>query len=161
MYIPRTQITICFYWKGLVSGGCPSKIEVIGALGIYIFTYIYIYIQGWLSRNHPSMILSICQIAPLLIFKDDFKKNPSKSKISQIWWMTNRSPPVIPASNSSSSGQALCKAYQIWNAKAGSINLWFLVITDHWKPFSYAPSLESMQTCTDYFPFIKKKTIKQ
>ena len=39
----------CFDWNfGLVLGGCwPSKIEVIGALGVYLYSYIYIYY--WIS----------------------------------------------------------------------------------------------------------------
>ena len=36
MYIPRTQMTRVLLGKGIVLWGCPSKIEVIGALGGYI-----------------------------------------------------------------------------------------------------------------------------
>ena len=43
MYIPRTQMTLVLNGKGLVLGGWPSKIGVIGVLGIYIYI-IYIYI---------------------------------------------------------------------------------------------------------------------
>ena len=37
IYIPRTQMTLVLVGKGLVSGGRPSKIEVIGVLDIYIY----------------------------------------------------------------------------------------------------------------------------
>ena len=39
--IPRTQMgPLVLLGKGLVLRGSPSKIEVIGVLGIYIYTYI-------------------------------------------------------------------------------------------------------------------------
>ena len=45
IYIAGTQMTLVLVGKGLVLGGWPSKIEVIGALGTHTHTHIYIYIQ--------------------------------------------------------------------------------------------------------------------
>ena len=47
-------MTLVLIGKGLVLGGEPSKIGVIGALGIYIYINVYIYMTHDILIAYPS-----------------------------------------------------------------------------------------------------------
>ena len=93
IYIPWIQMTLVLIGKGCVFGGWPSKIEVIGALGIYIqYMNMYIYISVlyfWIWYMIESKaILVYLQQPNLELSKMRFSKNNCAKCWSFYWKST-------------------------------------------------------------------------
>ena len=61
LYIPRTQMTLVLIGKGLVLEGLTFKntVEVIGALGIYIYIHIYISTRTLKLYVHSAIFQTV------------------------------------------------------------------------------------------------------
>ena len=77
--LSRTQMTIVLLEKGLALEGWPSKIEVIWALDIYIYTYMF------LNASSLSQELRHYRKFPLLLFTLPSTKTITKHVMYRKW----------------------------------------------------------------------------
>lgn len=118
-------VPYCFAWF------CNRKqaFEGTSPIHIYGYTYSHIYKVGCLETIQVWYYTPYC---PPFNLKDDFEKH--SSNIQNIPNMMDDEPfsARLPASNSSSSGQALCKAYQPFIC-----SIFGIIANMYWLPHAY------------------------